>query len=137
MAKKPETTFSKGVNRHLPGEVYAEKTNNPFRGGIPDYYYEGNCGILWAEYKYWTTVPALIVVEKIVTPRQWVWLERSYKNGINVCIIVGYKQGGRVFRLNETPLLGGHFKEDLVPKADLATWIQDQVYDKNKLVISE
>lgn len=137
---KPETTFHNGINRHLRKEVYREKTNNPYRGGMPDFYYEGNKGILWVEYKYWVSLPRSGIIESVydlVTPRQWLWLTRANTNGVNVAVILGYKKGGRVFRIGESPLLCGQFKEDLISKADLALWIEGQVYNENKLDSAE
>lgn len=129
MAAKPETSFIRRVNKKLPPEVHREKMANPFRGGTPDVYYEGTSGVLWAEYKFWTSVPRVIDVTEIVSPLQALWLNRAYDNGVNIAVIVGYQKGGRVFTWDEPELSGGEFKKDLTPIVDLAEWIRKQVQE--------
>ena len=98
MAHKQETSFSKLVNSKLDPSIYFEKTNNPFRYAMPDFYYEGPKDILWTEYKWiekpWTKNldPSQICLRK-----EWIhqrhWLERAYKNNKNAWAIIGIGAG--------------------------------------------
>lgn len=73
--------------------------SNPFRSGIPDFYFEGPTGtIIWTEYKWiekeWTSDRA---VSLICSHKGWIqqrrWLERAHKKGIGAYTIVGVGKG--------------------------------------------
>lgn len=134
MTAKPETLFSKRLHKRFTQPVYYEKTNNPFRGGIPDFYYEGIFpGILWAEHKFWKTVPRIITPESIVSPLQWRWIQRAHNNNVPIVTIVGYKEGGLVIYPDDKPMSGSQFKERVISLADLALWIEGQTINESKL----
>lgn len=98
MARKPESNFIARVHRQLPESIYREKTHNIYRGGTPDVYYEGNSGILWAEYKWYDSVPPKIeLIDKKLSRLQLQWLDRCHKNGTNCVVIVGCKEGGVIY----------------------------------------
>ena len=90
--EKPETRFISRVHRGLDRRVYREKTANPFRRGMPDVYYEGDAGILWAEYKWLPTVRNRFTPGLSELQRQW--LIRAHRNGHTVAVIVGCPEGG-------------------------------------------
>lgn len=98
--QKQENKFAATVNIGLPGSIWFEKTSNPFRAGMPDFYYEGPKSILWVEYK-WLNKPFNdnCVAEKICTTRSWnlqrLWLNRAHLNSVNTAVIIGVgtKQG--------------------------------------------
>lgn len=97
MAVKPENVFRRSVHKHLSAGVYQEKMNNPFNAGTPDDYYEGDKDIIWVEWKYLPKAPVRQFTPKL-TPLQVHWLDRAYKNGRNVQVIVGTKTGGYILR---------------------------------------
>lgn len=90
----PENNFIARVNKHVVS--YAEKTNNPYRGGMPDVYYEGERH-LWVEYKF-IVVPkrdtTLIIPD--LSELQKLWLRRCHTNTKRARVIVGCKEGGVV-----------------------------------------
>lgn len=99
MASKPETRMTSRIHRIMRNdypEVYFEKTNNPFRSGIPDFYYEAPKGKhLWVEYKWYETIPKnpfhlLAGKNPKISPLQWKWLDRAYVNDQPVRVVVGF-----------------------------------------------
>lgn len=98
MAQKPETRFSKTLHDLFPETTYVEKTNNPFRGGVPDFYYEFGAGqIMWCEHKFYTRLPPVmnLVESEKLTSLQNRWLKRSFYNGNSTCVLVGFKVANR------------------------------------------
>lgn len=95
---KNETAFSNYLHGKFELPVYFEKTNNPWRWGTPDFYYEGPAGILWSEHKWikepWTEDVATKDICKTQSwPKQVKWLNRAHDNGVNTCVIVGVGVG--------------------------------------------
>lgn len=119
MPSKPETRGSSKFWRYLPEWVYAEKTHNRFRIGVPDYYLEGRNGkIMWVEMKWWEKAPEADVAWEDIGKREksWYaqqrWLARAWKAGVNVKTIVMCPDGVIVlhrppfdFRLDRDRLL--------------------------------
>lgn len=137
MSQGPETRFTQGVNRHLSSAVHREKMHNPYRGGTPDWYYEGKANILWAEYKFLITVPPTIRLmdsSKYVTDLQALWLTRAYKNNKPVCVITGWEKGAVIFEgvtwMNE--ITREDFERKTISKQEAAEWIQESVLRKSK-----
>ena len=91
---KPENQFIAKIHKRLPSLIYREKTNNRFRAGMPDVYYEGPQDMLWAEYKYLPTARKTFTPD--LTKLQANWLRRAHANGRNVAVIVGSPAGGMV-----------------------------------------
>jgi hypothetical protein len=93
MSAKPENSFIHGVHRYVT--CYKEKMNNPYRGGTPDVYYEGNRNCLWVEYKF-ILVPArdtsFILPE--LSDLQKHWLRRCHANTGRARVVIGCKAGG-------------------------------------------
>ena len=93
-----ENAFIQLVHAKLDSSVYREKTNNPFRSGMPDVYYEGPKGILWVEYKW---IKALWNADRpradICKTRSWIaqhrWLDRATQHGVRAFVVVGVGQG--------------------------------------------
>lgn len=133
---KPENTFRQGVHRYKPKRVYQEKTNNSYRGGIPDDYYEsnGSPGSLWVEYKYTARIQReLHLTAKSAQPKlselQQKWLDRAYANGQQVAVIVGSPKGGIVLTDRQwiKPITADYFEENLLSRQELMQWIEKQV----------
>lgn len=98
MTQKNETTFSRLLHSKFEGPIYLEKTNNPYRKGMPDFYYEGLGPILWAEHKHiekpWTkSLLAGEICKTASWPMQRRWLVRAHDNNKQTCVIVGVGKG--------------------------------------------
>lgn len=93
MTAKRENTYIGNIHRHLPGGVYAEKTNNPYRGGTPDCYYESRF-MAWVEYKF-NELPkrGTTLMTPNLTPLQADWLRRAHDNGHRCGVIMGAQVG--------------------------------------------
>jgi hypothetical protein len=103
MASKPETTFSRAVNKHLRLDLHKEKMSNPYRGGTADYWYSGNKGDLWVEYKWLPKAPrstfSLVTGKKpALSALQQKWLRERGDEGRNVAVIVGCPTGTIILR---------------------------------------
>lgn len=125
MTSKAETTFAASVNNWLKGSnIYFEKMNNPYRGGTPDFYYEGPNGSKWVEYKF-IVVPkrdsTLIVPD--LTALQLAWLKRNFENGNEPWVVIGHRAGGVVMahpQLWEEGLRCDEFLDHTVSRDDIA-----------------
>ena len=95
MSAKPETTFTRSVNKHLPKEVYYMKNNNIYCAGVPDVWYSGTGGDLWVEYKF-VVIPKRpdTVVKVELSELQKTWLRDRDAEGRDVGVIVGCAEGG-------------------------------------------
>lgn len=101
--QKPETVFTTRFNKKVQSlnkDVYIEKTNNRFRRGVPDFYYEGPEGILWAEAKWVEKIPWTVVTsgpELFPDNASWfhqcMWLSRAWKHNLRSILYVGVKGG--------------------------------------------
>lgn len=130
---KPENRFIGRVNKKLPDAVYVEKTNNPYRGGIPDCYYEGDYSILWVEYKWLPAVPPRINLTDdkgvCLSRLQQQWLTRAQNNGVPTAVIVGAPGGGVIYpRLSwMTDLPREEFKAKMITDKEIAEWLAAQL----------
>ena len=127
MSKQPESTFLQGVRALLPLSIYTMKTNNPFVGGCPDLYVEGDAGILWLEFKYLDVLPSTLVLsDGKLTRLQQDWLYRAELNGVQSAVIVGHKQQGVVFKGKSQwslPVTREEFSARSIPRARIVQWI--------------
>jgi hypothetical protein len=102
VSKGPENTFISSVHRYLPDALYKMKNHNQYNGGIADVWYSGVRADLWVEYKYLDipkrddTVIDLTDLKKpyCLSALQQDWLSARHKEGRNVGVIVGSKDGG-------------------------------------------
>jgi len=128
VSRKPETTFIASVHKHLPKDLYRLKNNNPFAGGIADCYYSGMKADLWVEYKFAARVPKTGLTADL-SELQKVWLHDRHKEGRNIAVIVGTKDGGIVLRNlaweNTIPL--DYITTHLQNRQGLARWIQSEI----------
>lgn len=95
LAEKNETIFCRALHRKLDKRITFIKMSNPFRNGIPDFYYEGPTGkIAWIEYKWiekeWDSDRN---VSEICAHKGWTqqrhWLERTHSKNILSYTIIG------------------------------------------------
>jgi hypothetical protein len=125
----PENTFIGSVHRHLPAQLYHMKNHNMYNGGIADVWYSGTRADLWVEYKFIVTPKRDETVIDITAGKdpalsrlQQDWLKARCKEGRNVGVIVGCKEGG-VWLPGlawATPLKTVEFKNFLRSRSDLA-----------------
>lgn len=128
--QKQENKFAATVNKGLSGSIWYEKTSNPFRAGMPDFYYEGPKGILWVEYK-WREKPFAdsCVAAKLCSTRSWniqrIWLDRSFLNGVNTAVIIGV--GTSQGYILEYPYCYRKEQDPLYSVSDIQEWITSHV----------
>lgn len=130
MATKPENRFRGKVHAKLDERVYQEKTNNPYRGGTPDDYYEGESNILWVEYKYVPKIPKVLNMSKLVTALQNRWLTRAHRNNKPTAVIVGFEAGVLVLTDPEewqAKIGKDRIEPRLITIQDAANWIANVV----------
>ena len=130
MSRKPENTFRAGVHKYLPPELHHEKMNNPYSAGTPDDWFSGNRADLWIEYKYLKTVPVRAVIKpfELLSALQLRWLNERYKEGRNVCVVIGCPNGGIILRDEEWQweYTSQMFSDRLLPRKEIAGWISQQ-----------
>lgn len=129
---KPENRMlnrvKNAVAKRLGEAVYVEKTNNPFRSGMFDWYVEfGNFDAMaWIEGKYRTTKTAAgssFETEKafdMLSPQQKRWGKRALKNGRPAYVLVGFDgtgPHGRTYALIK--LRYYHHTDEVVPDQKL------------------
>lgn len=131
MAAKPENNFIRSIHKLLPN-VFHEKTNNPFRAGMPDVWYSGDKGDMWIEYKFVQRPSKTAKILPNLTPRQARWLNDRCDEGRDVYVVLGTPSGGVIYQNKEwnEPLLPDEFQARLQSKKAIAAWISDQVGDR-------
>lgn len=120
----PENSFIRGVHRYVT--AYFEKTNNPYRGGTPDCYYE-DTGMLWIEYKF------IVVPKREDTPvlanlseLQKSWLRRCHDKTGRARVVIGCKAGGALLQSPgewEEPMPARRFKQLVLSRPALGAAI--------------
>jgi hypothetical protein len=126
MAQKPENAFIAGVHKHLPPvkTFHREKMNNPYSSGTADVWYSSVFD-LWVEYKYIQKLPVRVPVPVDLSELQKDWLERRYREGRNVWVIVGFNKGGVILQdlQWELPMSVAVFVQRAVDRKIIATSI--------------
>jgi hypothetical protein len=127
MSRKPETVFIASVHKHLPKDLYRIKNNNPFAGGQADVWYSGMRADLWVEYKFAARVPKTGLSADL-SELQKIWLHDRHKEGRNVAVIIGTKEGGVLLRnlAWENTISPEYISNNLQSRQDLARWIQSE-----------
>ena len=102
---KPERRFRQSVTKHLK-PLYIWAINDSWHAGVPDHYYSGDGGDLWAEYKYFPTDRAKFdLTRPPKTPKlsriQQSWLNLRHAEGRTVRVIVGMPSGGVILQDEE------------------------------------
>ena len=102
---KPERRFRQSVTRHLPS-LYKWSINDSWHAGVPDHYYSGHGGDLWAEYKYFPTDRASFDLTRPpknpkLSRLQQAWLNDRHDEGRTVRVIVGMPSGGVILQDKE------------------------------------
>ena len=131
MARGPENTFIGSVHRHLPPvkNVYRMKNHNEYVAGVADCWYDGNDTDLWVEYKFLvvpkrdtTVIDLMNPKADQISPLQAEWLADRSRNGRNVWVIVGCKEGGVVFKDMTwvRPVTTGEFRNSILSRPKIA-----------------
>lgn len=133
VSSKPETTFTRFINNLLIPDIYHLKMANPYIGGPPDVYYEGNAGILFVEYKYVPTFPPTLDLTKNnqLTRLQADWLARAESNGVQCAVIVGCQSDGLILEGQEAwrrPVGRTEWLATKSTRREIADWITRKVY---------
>jgi hypothetical protein len=102
---KPERRFRQSVTRHL-SNIYTWPINDNYQAGVPDHYYSGTGGDLWAEYKYFPTDRDKFDLLKPakhprLTSLQQHWLNSRHDEGRSVWVVVGMPSGGVILMNKE------------------------------------
>ena len=86
-----EYGFIKSVHSYLPPELFKWKIHDTFAGGVPDAFYAGPSGILFAEYKYVKQVPKRdsSVLKTSLSVQQKLWLDRMVDFNQRAVVIIG------------------------------------------------
>ena len=123
----PENSFIAGVHRYLPDDVYKMKNYNVYTGGIADCWYSGVTKDLWIEYKH-IVVPAraTTMIVPNLSALQLEWLTDRKREGRNVAVVVGCKEGAVILEdaaLWETGLSAGEFRSAIISRRSAAEYI--------------
>lgn len=123
---KPERRFRQSVTKHLDG-VYVWAINDSWHAGVPDHYYSGPTGDLWAEYKYFPTDREKFDLTRPpkhpkLSRLQQEWLNSRHSEGREVCVIVGMPMGGVILYDNRwmEPVIVEH----ILTRQEIAAEIQ-------------
>ena len=135
MAQKPETLFSNAIRKALPSEVYSMKNNNEYIAGVPDLWFSGVGGDLWAELKFVPKLPVKVPLRpsELLSALQTKWLNERYAEGRNVAMIIGCKRGreyeGIILRdmTWEYDIPPQNFNALIISKSELVAFIEEQV----------
>lgn len=125
MATKPETTFYTAVNKLIPPHLHKEKMTNPYRGGTADFWYSGNYGDLWVEYKWLAKAPKTTITPGL-SALQLKWLRERHEEGRNVAVIIGSPEGNMLMR--DKTWEQASAPDFNLSRRQLAAWITEEIY---------
>lgn len=79
------------IHRRLPKTLHRQSMTmgSLTQNGTPDYFYDGPKSDLWIEYKQLRSIPRDFIIQAPLTELQRRWLNRRYKHGQNVRVVVG------------------------------------------------
>lgn len=113
---------------------YRMKNHNAYIGGPADVWYSGNKSDIWVEYKYTHKLPATIDLldrkkKYCLSALQEEWLNARYLEGRRVVVILGFEQGGLIFRHHEwnNPMRVSSMSQ--YTRQQLAAWIINETMD--------
>ena len=94
MPVKPETRFYRRVNNFVPPEIHRQKISSLYANGTADFWYSGFKADGWVEYKWIPTLSRNGVDPlKLLSSLQALWINRRYREGRYVFVVVGSPQG--------------------------------------------
>lgn len=130
-----ESSHTRTITRRLPEVVYAWKIHDNITSGIPDCYFSGPARDLWIEFKYASKLPKSINLvtrpgSPCLSPKQTNWLDRRYKEGRNVAVVLSNQQHSII-------LINGDWHNTLdtttqltLSRQNVADWIMHQTTRK-------
>lgn len=125
---KPENSFIAGVHKYV--ECYAEKNNNPYRGGTFDVFYSGTLAPLWVEYKFIRELPkrGTTVIIPELSRLQIDWGQGRLAENRDVHVVIGCKEGAVILRPDEweTGMTTDEFRMRVITRKELARWIDQR-----------
>lgn len=106
------------------------KNHNEYVGGVADSWYSGQVGDLWIEYKFIVIPkrPTTLIVPAL-SSLQKVWCRDRWREGRDVNVIVGSKEGGFIFDCPyewEFGCTTETFKELMRTRKQLAAYIESR-----------
>ena len=123
-----EHSFIKSVHRSLHTNVTKWKIHDRYNGGVPDAFYIGGGGCLWAEYKYIKTLPVRDTTNLNIDlkPLQAKWLNILFEANQNVCLVVGAEDTALILKEQEwlQDITKQHYIKNSIPRKEVSTWIQ-------------
>lgn len=123
-----EHSFIKSVHRSLHNNVFRWKIHDTYAGGVPDAFYMGPAGSLWAEYKYIKQLPVRDNTNLRIglSLLQIEWLNRLTEYGHNACLIVGCENTAIILtdKQWEQNISKKYYSEHCVPRKEVAVWIE-------------
>lgn len=127
MAIQPESKFIQRIHRRLPRELYKQRVSSAAMNGTPDWWYSAVIDA-WIEYKWLSSLPASGVDPlKLLSALQALWINRRYKEGRNVGVIIGSPTHCVVLTNgswnSQVPFECFNYSE-----ADVANWITSALY---------
>lgn len=95
-----ESQYTAAINRKLRDSIYVWKIMNTMQNGIPDCWYSGDKNDLFAEFKYIKKIPKRnsTLIKPDLSRLQSKWLTDRYKEGRNVCVILGSPIGAYIYK---------------------------------------
>lgn len=122
-----EHGFIKSVHRYLPPELFKWKIHDTFAGGVPDAFYAGPSGILFAEYKYVKQIPKRdsSAIKTSLSAQQKLWLDRMINFNQQAVVIVGCEESAVVIENGQwnAPLLKSEYEKRAMSREEVANWI--------------
>lgn len=123
-----ENNYWQAFRKYLVPRVYAWKINANYVAGIPDAWCSGSFQDLWIENKRIKgdkAPPAILDLthKDYLSPLQQLWLERRYKEGRHVGVVV-FSTVGHIYVPGidfQKPISKLDFHERAMPYKDLAT----------------
>ena len=123
-----EHSFIRSVHRSLHNNVTKWKIHDRYNGGVPDAFYMGPKGSLWAEYKYLKQLP---VRDKTnlrlgLSLLQIEWLNLLYEYNNNACLIVGAEDTAVILLEKQwtANISKRYYLEQCIPRKQVALYIE-------------
>ncbi len=122
---KPERRFRQSVTKFLK-PLYVWAVNDSWHAGVPDHYYSGPGGDLWAEYKFFPKDRVSFDLTRPpkspkLTRVQQNWLNSRHDEGRTVRVIVGMPSGGVI--LSDKAWLQPVIVKQLLTRQEIAAHI--------------
>lgn len=129
MPSKPESRFIDRIHRKLNKDIYKQAMGLTAVNGTPDYYYEGNAGHIWVEYKWYDNKPTYVDLcdtgkKPNLSKLQQHWLNRAYHNKQPIAVVAGFPKGCLIFVNDEWKM---HLTDPIV--IDLFTTTEESWVD--------